>query len=267
VLSTLLAFYIAALAATEVPSCSQPHLFARLDPNQTLVLSAPPKLIALAHSPIIISVIGTARYGKSTLMTILGNDLLPEHLRPHCNYSFGISDQPTTYTKGLWAWVLPETVLGRPVILVDSQGLDDLDDSTTEEGMQHLAALAVLMSDVTLFFVDRAINDNTISRLEQMMVFGNWTTKDISGFRMPACAFVLREDKLWPGRYNATLKESREDPQFVKAQLSRTGSNAATRSLILSTFPSITGFIMSTAPPEGNLSLLYLSAPIGNRRK
>lgn len=112
------------------------------------------KFTSEGHKLHIISIIGEARGGKSTLLNFLLNHFGVDISSGH---RFVTDAGGRTVTKGLWIWGQPLSLpSGDRVLLIDTQGTGLNDDSIN----MQLAALACMLSSLVILNIEGSLNED-----------------------------------------------------------------------------------------------------------
>ena len=141
------------MAACLAGSVAQPRKLIALSEGEQLTI--PPEVassLQLLPGPFhIVAMIGVMRIGKSFLLSAL------VRLLTGCNeLTFGVSNQTTTYTKGVDYCAAPHPD-GGTVLFLDVEGADSTDRSRVYDNV--LFSTVFLMSSAVLFNCDRIPND------------------------------------------------------------------------------------------------------------
>jgi len=131
----------------------------------------------------IISVIGKARTGKSTLMNLLISKWLNTNTT-----IFKMSNSGEHCTNGVDYYYLKEL----NIILLDFQGIY-LGDSSQDS---KLLLLAYLLSDVIIFNENKMLSNNTLSQFEPMLSFIQYIHKDDFNKSNPKLIFRITDVNL-----------------------------------------------------------------------
>jgi len=133
------------------------HLFKPSEDHTTLVLVPETvKLLSQLKGPVVIvTIVGTQRGGKSTLLNLL-------HSRKTAG--FGLGHYMDAQTTGLWIWTRPHPRdQDVTLILMDTQGLDTPHIPQSYNWM--LSALALLISSFFIYQTKVSIDSNAVDRL------------------------------------------------------------------------------------------------------
>lgn len=160
----------------------------------------------------VLSVVGTQRGGKSTLMNLL-------HGRKLQGFQMGHYLDPQTF--GLWLWPKPHPRRqGVTILLVDSEGLD------SPHVPQHynwlLSAVTLLISDVFMYQTKGSIEKSAVERLDMILKvaeqLGKADSSDTSRQRLGnSFLWLLRDHQLQMRRSPREELLEKLDPVQVRA--------------------------------------------------
>eukprot|EP00928_Gymnodinium_smaydae_P031715 TRINITY_DN23194_c0_g1_i1.p1 TRINITY_DN23194_c0_g1~~TRINITY_DN23194_c0_g1_i1.p1 ORF type:complete len:852 (-),score=200.99 TRINITY_DN23194_c0_g1_i1:59-2614(-) len=141
--------------------------------GDALLFQAPFEWQALRGRVGTVCVTGDDRIGKSTLLTLWGQELLrrrnsaiQESAREGPLFEFSVGHERRSHTQGLWSAVLPErdTLLGYHLNLCDSQGLKQLPGLE----QRRLFSATVLLPQVLVYVVVNVVQNDQLRDLAAM---------------------------------------------------------------------------------------------------
>jgi hypothetical protein len=170
----------------------------------------------------VLSVVGTMRKGKSTIMNMQVQSMVKPEVWAACEVEFGISHDDDSFTKGLWMWAFPADMMidGEAVIFIDTQGLDDPGVDTDAIGRKKMMVFAMVISDALVFLTERTINDADFEVLKLGAAISEWMRDGTSGLEhMPALAVMFGTDSMLADE--ARKKQAGLDPALEEALKTR----------------------------------------------
>jgi len=131
----------------------------------------------------ILSITGTARRGKTTLLNILlGNPAIP----------FKTSSSTEACTAGVWVWSKQVQIGDKQVILVDTEGTEKGNDTN----LAKFITFASIVASVLVLNVDVDINNTTLKQLSIMTSMTSLLEGDNKRALFPTLLFLVRNKQL-----------------------------------------------------------------------
>ncbi|XP_074995014.1 guanylate-binding protein 1-like [Calonectris borealis] len=110
---------------------------------------------------VVVAITGPYRTGKSYLMNRLAGQ--------RKGFSLGSSVQP--HTKGIWMWCVPHPCQpGRTLVLLDTEGLGDVEKGDTENDT-WIFVLSVLLSSTLIYNSKGTIDQQAMEQLSSLILF------------------------------------------------------------------------------------------------
>jgi hypothetical protein len=197
----------------------------------------------------VLSVVGTARKGKSSTMNMQVQSMVKPEVWNSCEFEFATAHSQSTFTMGMWLWAFTGDMMidGVATVFIDTQGLEDGADHTSEVGLHRMMAFAMIVPDLSVFLVDQDIKDSDLVKLGVANKFASWIdlsvgndnddknsppsqpsvattvggTTSTCNIRMPSVVVMYSMDVRWAQRSKTTpdMVESREDNERLESIL------------------------------------------------
>jgi hypothetical protein len=135
-----------------------------------------------------VSVSGTARQGKSTLVNLL----IPPAQFKRASKVFEVTAKTAACTRGVWIWSEPIPVPGGgagSIVLIDTEGMGKGDNSV----LSKITGFATLCSSVVVFNVDKDLNNQNLNELGTIVGVAQALPASSRALLLPELAVAIRD--------------------------------------------------------------------------